>query len=85
MLKIEDRRVWQGPDQILRMMNVRSKFVVADLGCVHAQTARPRQAKDERLCWADSVDDLNSLLTERPGEGSQTSILRVNRPLIREP
>jgi hypothetical protein len=45
MLKIEDRRVWQGPDQILRMMNVRSKFVVADLGCVHAQTARPRQAK----------------------------------------
>ncbi len=46
---------------------------------------QPSQGKDERLCWADGVDDLNSLLTERPREGSQTSVLKVNRPLLREP
>ena len=53
ILEIEDRKIWQNPDEVLEKIDIKDDFVVADLGCGSGFFTLPLSRKARKVFGID--------------------------------
>ena len=65
VLEREDRKIWQNPEEILRTVEIKPKFVVADIGCGSGFFTLPLSRKVARVYAVDVQKEMLESLEQK--------------------
>jgi ubiquinone/menaquinone biosynthesis C-methylase UbiE len=65
ILEIEERKIWQNPENILNMSRIESSFVAADLGCGSGFFTIPLSKKVRKVYGIDVQEKMLEFLEEK--------------------
>lgn len=65
ILEMEDRKIWQNPEEILETLKVESNFIVADLGCGSGFFTIPLSKKVRKVYGIDVQKRMLDFLEEK--------------------
>ena len=65
VLESEDRKTWQNPAEIIRMLELKSSYVVADLGCGSGYFAVPISRKVKKVYGVDVQKEMLEYLEQK--------------------
>jgi ubiquinone/menaquinone biosynthesis C-methylase UbiE len=65
VLETEDRKIWQNPEEILRTVEIKPKFVVADIGCGSGFFTLPLSRKVARVYAVDVQKEMLESLEQK--------------------
>lgn len=65
VLEAEDRKVWQNPDEILNVAELRPEFVAADLGCGSGYFTVPLARKVKKVYGIDVQREMLNFLEDK--------------------
>jgi ubiquinone/menaquinone biosynthesis C-methylase UbiE len=65
VLEMEDRKVWQNPDEILKMVEIKPDFVAADLGCGSGFFTTPLAKKVKKVYGIDVQKEMLQFLIQK--------------------
>jgi len=87
ILEMEDRKIWQNPEEILEMVKIQPNFIAADLGCGSGFFTVPLAQKVEKVYGIDiqkeMLDFLEQKIHELKIKNIETLLSRENEiPLV---
>jgi len=65
VLETEDRKIWQNPEEILRTIEIKPRFVVADIGCGSGFFTLPLSRKVARVYAVDVQKEMLESLEQK--------------------
>ena len=65
ILEREERKIWQNPDEILKTIEIKPEFVVADLGCGSGFLTVPLSRKTMRVYGIDIQKEMLEFLEQK--------------------
>ncbi len=65
VLEVEERKIWQNPEEILKTIEIKPEFVVADLGCGSGFVTVPLSRKAMRVYGIDIQKEMLKFLENK--------------------
>jgi len=65
VLEMEERKIWQNPEEILRTIEIKSEFTVADLGCGSGFLTVPLSRKARKVYGIDIQKEMLEFLEQK--------------------
>jgi len=65
VLEMEERKIWQNPEEILRMIEIKPEFVVADLGCGSGFFTVPLSREARKVYGIDIQKEMLEFLEQK--------------------